>query len=157
MAMIIGTVLSVQIFVYIICVFFFSYLMFISNTSLFVFNGFNPFSVWSSVNEIFNDLNGAYVTPDDPTTSSFEKLQKLLFRNAHSVYVLFIVFGVVLSANIAECSKFSSKLMISIGILFNLLCVYVFVPSSVKLLKEIWNLILLMLPNNATPNVVPEE
>jgi hypothetical protein len=158
LAILIGTALAVPIFVSIICVFFFMYLMYISNLSLFIFNGFNPFSIWSSVNEMFDDLRGAYVTPDDPTTTSFEKLQKLLFRNAHSVYVFFIVFTVVLSINITECFKFSSKFLIMIGVIFNLICVSVFIPNSVKTLKEIWNLILTMLPNNANQEVVqPEE
>lgn len=153
-AILIGTALAVPILVSIICAIFFTYLMYISNLSLIIFNGFNPFSIWSSVNEIFDDLKGAYVTPDDPTTSNFEKLQKLLFRNAHSVYVLFIVFTAVLSINIIECYKFSSKFLIIIGVLFNLICVSIFIPNAVKMLKEIWSLILLMLPNNANQEVV---
>jgi hypothetical protein len=154
MGMSIMTFLGLPVFVSMLCVVFFTYLMFISNFSIIAFNGLNPFSSWNAVNEIFGDLRGAPV--DDPNPIDFlGKFSNLAFRNAHGIYLLFMVLGGVFSLNITESTRFSSSLIMFIAVIANIFCCMFFTPSVITFIKELS--ILIFTPTTELQQRTPSE
>jgi len=146
--------LSVPVVISFFCIIFLTYITFLSNFGILLFNGFNPFASWRIVNEIFNDLRGAPISNENPL-DFWGKLKNLAFRNFHGFYLFFIVFGLVFSVNMVQCSKFSSSKLILIAVVTNIVACAFFAPSIITLFTEF--LTLIFSSNPAPKVVVPSE
>ena len=131
------TVLSfIGMFVFIgmICPIFTLYFSFLSYFVLFAFNKFWPPSVISICEQIFQELKEAPV--DDPI-DKWGKLKNAAFQNAHSIYLLFVIF-ILLTTHITKAvTTFSSNSLIVTAIIINVVLALSFAPSAFTVIFEL--------------------
>lgn len=123
------------VFVSIVCPLFSMYLIFLSYFAIIVFNGFWPFSIWSSVNQIFQELKEAYT--QDPM-DKFGKLGKATFNNFHSIYLLLLVTTILL-IHMTQIMSFKTPAIIGFAFIVNVVICLLFAPNAFLSVWEILN------------------
>jgi hypothetical protein len=99
------------------------YLGFYSHLALFYHNGFNPFTIFKKIRQIFEDLQDAPVTIMEPEkTDNWTKFKNFGFRNFHNLFMLFMVLVPLLLKNCTEAlANVESVELLSVIIIINLL------------------------------------
>jgi hypothetical protein len=126
------------VFISIVCPMFTMYLAFLSYFVIFAFNKFWPPSVISVCNQIFEELKEAPV--DDPI-DKWGKLQNAAFQNAHSIYLLFVIFT-ILTIHINSATKFSSNSLMVTAIIINVVLALIFAPSAFSVVLKLLGILL---------------
>lgn len=126
------------VFITIVCPMFTMYLAFLSYFVLLAFNKFWPPSVISICNQIFEELKEAPV--DDPI-DKWGQIQNFAFQNAHSIYLLFIIFT-ILTIHINSAIKFSSNSLMVTAIIINIVLALIFAPSAFSVVFKLLNILL---------------
>lgn len=107
------------------------YLATLSTLSIFIFNYFNPFKIWSSISQIFTELKEA-PTDDSDTTKSF------VFKNFHGIVMIFMFYLPLFILHMKEAFTIKSADMVSLILFLNAI---IFAIISVPYWGLIWNFV----------------
>ena len=145
-ALTIGAIIGLFVFILIACPVFMIYIAFFSNWVILVFNYFWPPSIYSVVKQIFQELK------ESPIPHKWESnLLKTLFNNAHSIYLISIVIA-MLGVNINQALSFYSNPLMVITIIINALFGIMFSSGFISIIKDLFG----ALPTSNEP-IQPDE
>ena len=134
--MLIGAIIGMFVFIAIVCPFFMMYISFFSYWSILAFNYFYPPAVYSTVNQIFQELKEAPVSEENKNAPLGR-----LFQNAHTIYIFSLVLA-ILTANITQSALFTNKSLMAFAIILNLLIAFLLTSG---VFSFIWNAILMVI------------